>query len=256
MAVAGSALFGTYPLAILASTLRPSWRLCLLSGGLALVQYGTLVAWAISLGAAHPGGQVIRLAQLVGVTVLGVLAALHGIRLGRPPARDRLTGLRRWGDFETGLATELVRAQRYDRPLVVTVCDVDHFGRFSKDHGAAAADAALQVVATLFHPSFRRTDVVARLGSQFALVLPETHPGDAWQKLEALRLAVAATPLAARPGWPPVSLTLSVGLAAWPGDSEDPESLLAAAESRLKEARSAGRNRVVGPTPVAPPLVR
>lgn len=254
-AVAGGALFGAYSLAILSSTLRPSWRLCAASGGLALVQYGVLAVWAVSAGAA-PGAQVLRLAQLAGVTVLCVLAALHGVRLGHPPARDRLTGLRRWGDFEAGLATELVRARRYGRPLVVALCDLDHFGQFSRDHGHAAADAALQMVATLFHPSFRRTDMVARLGSQFALLLPETRSGDAWQKLEALRLAVAATPLAARPGFPPASLTLSVGLAAWPGDSEDPESLLAIADARLKEARTGGRNRVMGQVPVAPPAMR
>jgi diguanylate cyclase (GGDEF)-like protein len=255
-AVAGATLFGSYSLVILASTLRSSWRLCALSGALALVQYGALAAWAVTAGAAQTGAQAIRLAQLLGLTVLCVLVALHGVRLGRAPARDRLTGLRRWGDFEAGLATELVRARRYSRPLVAAMCDVDHFGQFSKDHGHAAAEAALQVVATLFHPTFRRTDVVARLGSQFALVLPETRPGDAWQKLETLRLAVAATPLAARPGWPPVSLTLSVGLAAWPGDSEDPESLLATADARLREAKADGRNRVLGPVPVAPPAVR
>jgi diguanylate cyclase (GGDEF)-like protein len=254
LAVNSVGLFEAYFVVLMAGTLRQSWRLTALSGALALVQYGGLLAWAAVEGHVNDARQVLRLVLLASATGLGALVVLHGGRLRRLSAVDRLTGLRSRGVFEERLAVELLRAQRYGRPLVVAICDVDDFRRFNDEHGHAGGDAALQIMASVLSQSFRRTDVVARQGGEeFALLLPETRAGDAWLKLEALRLAVAATPVGSRPGRSPTTLTMSVGLAAWPGDGEDASSLLAAADSRLFEAKSAGRNRVVGPSPAAPP---
>jgi diguanylate cyclase (GGDEF)-like protein len=253
LAVHSAGLFETYFVALMAGTLRQSWRLCVLTGALALAQYGALLVWAGRQGDLDWKRQGYRLVLLAGATGLSALAVLRSARLRRLSTIDRLTGLRSRRLLEERLAGELIRAQRYNRPLTVAVCDVDDFRRFNEEYGHARGDSALQAVASVFGQSFRRTDVVARQGGEFALLLPETRAGDAWHKLEAMRLAVAATPVGSRPGRPPVTLTMSVGLAAWPGDGEDATTLLASADSRLYEAKSAGRNCVVGPPPAAPP---
>jgi diguanylate cyclase (GGDEF)-like protein len=253
LAVGSLGLFETYFVALVSGGLRQSWRLAVLSGALALAQYGALLAWAAREGDPNWKRQAYRLVLLAGCAALTALVVLHAARLRRLSTVDRLTGLRSRGVLEERLAGELIRARRYERPLAVAVCDVDGLRRFNEEHGHARGDGALQAVASVFGQSFRRTDVVARQGGEFALLLPETRTGDAWRKLEALRLAVAATPVGTPPGRPPAALTLSVGLAAWPGDGEDASALLAAADARLYEAKSSGRNRVVGPAPAARP---
>jgi two-component system, cell cycle response regulator len=253
-AVDSVGLFETYFVALIAGTLRQSWRLTALSGALAIVQYAALVGWAVVAGDVNETRQAFRLVLLASATALCALAVLSSGRLRRLSAVDRLTGLRSRGVFEERLAVELIRAQRYGRPLVVALCDVDGFRHFNDEHGHAGGDRALQTMAGLLSQAFRRTDVVARQGGEeFALLLPETRAGDAWHKLEALRLAVAATPVGSRPGRAPTTLTMSVGLAVWPDDGEDAATLLAAADTRLLEAKSSGRNRVVGPPPSHPP---
>ncbi|HEX6738389.1 MAG TPA: GGDEF domain-containing protein [Vicinamibacteria bacterium] len=252
-AVRSVGLFETYFAALIAGGLRQSWRLVALSAALALGQYGALLVWAGRQGPLDWKRQGYRLALLAGCGALTALVVLHAARLRRLSTVDRLTGLRSRAVLEERLAGELIRAQRYHRPLAVAICDVDDLRRFNDEYGHERGDGALQALASLFGQSFRRTDVVARQGGEFALLLPETRAGDAWHKLEALRLAVAATPVGSRPGRPPATLTLSVGVAAWPGDGEDAITLLAAADTRLYEAKTAGRNRVIGPPPATPP---
>jgi diguanylate cyclase (GGDEF)-like protein len=126
--------------------------------------------------------------------------------------------------------------------------DIDHFKSYNDCHGHLGGDECLQQVAQALSETVKRPfDLVARYGGEeFGVVLPDTARAGAEQVAEAMRTTVAS--LGIPHGRSPVSevVTISCGTAsalAAPGTA--PESLVAAADVCLYEAKHAGRNRVV-----------
>ena len=79
------------------------------------------------------------------------------------------------------------------------------------------------------------------------MTFDETEPNDALDRLEKVRARVGACEIPV-PGGPPITLTLSAGLAVYPGDGIEAQALIRAADDRLLEAKRTGRNRSVSPT--------
>jgi diguanylate cyclase (GGDEF)-like protein len=90
----------------------------------------------------------------------------------------------------------------------------------------------------------RATDVVARYGGEeFAIILPETETTGARTKAEVIRKAVESHPFKGSDG-PGSRVTVSIGVAAFPGESADAPTLIRRADRALYQAKEAGRNRV------------
>ena len=163
---------------------------------------------------------------------------------------DGLTGLLNRRTFDTQLQARLREAQRYRRPLSLLLLDVDHFKKVNDTYGHPAGDVVLQGVARLAQVQARETDLVARYGGEeMALVLPETDARGALIIAERIRAAVAAAQHPTEQG--ALQVTLSIGVATWPGAGEDPEALLASADKALYRAKQSGRNRVEASRPRA-----
>ena len=114
--------------------------------------------------------------------------------------------------------------------------------------GAAIQKAGLRALANTIRRQLRSSDVVARFGGEeFVILMPETDPADAVEKLEAIRLAVANTIVQLPRQTTAVTLTVSIGVGMLGPDGDDPHALLDAADARLFQAKQGGRNRVVGP---------
>jgi diguanylate cyclase (GGDEF)-like protein len=249
-------LFDAYFVAIAAASLRYSWRLPLLTGALAAVEYAALVVWA-EVGLPGPAGRVdagvpvLRLLLLATATLVATLLVLGAHRLRRLSTTDRLTGVLNRGAFDERLLAEASRARRHDRPFTVALVDVDQFKRFNDAHGHAGGDIVLRVLADTLVASVRRSDIVARYGGEeFALVLPETGAQAAMGRIETLRRVVAATPIDTGQGTGPVHVTVSIGVAGWPEDGAEISDVLARADSRLYDAKRRGRDRTAGPEPI------
>jgi diguanylate cyclase (GGDEF)-like protein len=243
--------------------LRYNWRVCAMTGGLAVAQYATLVALADARFdlrdpryAVFPDGagwyvQAVRLVLLSAAAVTSTAIVLRTQALWRLSATDRLTGILNRGAFDERLAEEAMRARRYRRSLTVALLDLDHFKQVNDRFGHARGDATLRLVTEVLRRSVRRTDIVARYGGEeFAVLFPETRPQDALPKLETIRAALAAGPLS-EPDRPGPSVTTSIGVASWPEDGDEIHQVVGAADARLYAAKQAGRDRVVGPESAA-----
>lgn len=205
------------------------------------------------------GGEVVGLLYLEGEVTArdrfrlaalteNIALALVNQRLQRglreQSIRDPLTGLFNRRYMEETLATEVARAHRSGQPLGVIMCDVDHFKRFNDDHGHAAGDAVLQVVAGALQRHFRDGDVVCRYGGEeFAVIAPTGDLERLQQRAEELRAAIKAQALR-HDGRTLRPITMSLGLTAlMPGQTG--EDVVAEADAALYRAKQEGRDRVV-----------
>jgi diguanylate cyclase (GGDEF)-like protein len=155
--------------------------------------------------------------------------------------RDPLTGLFNRRYMEDSLERELYRAAREEGTLGVIMADLDHFKAFNDRSGHVAGDAVLRSLADLLSSSVRAEDIVCRYGGEeFTILLPNASLDETRHRAEMLR--EAATGMTVPEGQ---RLTLSLGVAAYPGNGTTGRELIEAADAALYAAKSAGRDRVV-----------
>ncbi|NJN46327.1 MAG: diguanylate cyclase [Candidatus Competibacteraceae bacterium] len=162
---------------------------------------------------------------------------------------DGLTGIPNRRRFDEFLDTEWARAIRARTPLSLVLIDVDHFKAYNDQYGHAAGDRCLQTVAqTLAEGLPRRTDLVARYGGEeFACVLPTTDHTGALAIAERLRERIVSQQIDHQHSSVATFVTVSMGVATLqPDPHTESQALLEMADSRLYQAKRAGRNRVVG----------
>jgi diguanylate cyclase (GGDEF)-like protein len=151
-------------------------------------------------------------------------------------ATDALTGLANHRSFHETMRG-LVAARSAGFALVLA--DIDDFKELNDTRGHVAGDDALRDVGALLLRGMRPADSVFRIGGEeFALLLPETTKANARTVCRRLQRSLAAIDL---DGW---RLTLSFGVASWPGDGSDLRDLLQAADAALYEAKRLGKDRI------------
>jgi len=156
---------------------------------------------------------------------------------------DGLTGLWNRRQLDLRCQEELERAIRFGRPVGVVFCDVDHFKDVNTEWHHQGGDAVLVEVAQRLAAATREIDVVARYGGEeFVLLLPETDLAGSRILAEKVRRAMSDEPVehAGRTR----TVTLSMGVAAYPHSGTTVRTLLAAAQEALGRAKSNGRDRV------------
>jgi diguanylate cyclase (GGDEF)-like protein len=161
---------------------------------------------------------------------------------------DGLTGVCNRKHFEERIATEIAHAVRHQSPLSVVMIDVDHFKKVNDTYGHLGGDAVLRAVAALFARGCRQEDLLARYGGEeFVVLMRATSTPQAMELAERLRQTVASTPIPFESHAIQVTSSAGVATLGEPGLPLDRASLLGAADQRLYQAKSSGRNRVVGP---------
>lgn len=153
---------------------------------------------------------------------------------------DSLTGLMNRGYIEERLVEEMNRASRYRFPMSLLMIDVDHFKSYNDNYGHPAGDVALRLVAGVLKRTLRAADVAARYGGEeFAVLLPQTPVEQATWIAERIRQRVERTE------FPKRQVTISVGVAGFSSEFEDPKDWVTAADMALYEAKEHGRNRII-----------
>lgn len=165
-------------------------------------------------------------------------------RLKKESATDFLTSAFNRRAMETRLAIELQRSHRFGRVFAVGMVDIDHFKQVNDDNGHLVGDEVLRAVSRKIKSQVRDIDIVARFGGEeFFIIMPETEKKNAFIAMERLRKAVASTKIPGDNG-ASMGVTVSIGIAEFPHDGIDAESLIKAADTAMYQSKTAGRNRV------------
>lgn len=190
-------------------------------------QYGLILAEDITSRKAREAEQELRTQELMALA-----------------STDPLTGLYNHRFMRECLARRIVDAKDAGQTVSVLMIDADQFRELNLQSGHDAGNRALCCLADALRQSLRENDVACRYGGdEFLVILAGVPYAGAIRAAERVRHRVeAAGGVAALTG----PLTCSVGVATYPTHASTPESLLKAADLALYQAKSEGKNRVVG----------
>jgi diguanylate cyclase (GGDEF)-like protein len=174
--------------------------------------------------------------------VAPVLANMRNLAMAeRRAATDALTGLPNRRAAHDTLKRMLAQSSRVLAPMSVLAIDLDHFKQINDGYGHARGDEVLAGAAAAIESAVRASDFAGRIGGEeFVVFAPATTPHDAKVLGEKLREAIEeiAVPGVDR------AITASVGIAGYPNDAVDAETILRMADRALYSAKDHGRNRV------------
>lgn len=153
---------------------------------------------------------------------------------------DSLTDLPNRNLLRDRIQQALVFGDRYGHSVAVAFLDLDNFKLVNDGLGHAVGDQLLKRVAERLIQALRATDTVARLGGdEFVLVMQYASKEHIASHLQRLLQAIAA-PFAIEGR--EVYATFSVGVAVYPEDGRDPDTLLKNADAAMYKAKAQGRN--------------
>jgi diguanylate cyclase (GGDEF)-like protein/putative nucleotidyltransferase with HDIG domain len=172
--------------------------------------------------------------------------ALKIPQLKREAQTDEKTGLLNARHFMRLFTSELKRATRFNRPLAYIMSDLDLLRNVNNTYGHLAGDTVLAGIGEIMRSMIREYDIAARFGGEeFAIVLPETEQAAAQAFAERIREKVEATGFKVTTSPVPIHVTLSLGIACFPGDASAPNELIHKADVAVYQAKLQGRNRVI-----------
>jgi diguanylate cyclase (GGDEF)-like protein len=163
-------------------------------------------------------------------------------------SHDDLTGLLSSRSFFSELRRESARAKAENRPFCVLMMDVDFFKNVNDTYGHLTGSKTLEEIGYCIMQNLRSGDVAARFGGEeFAAFLLDAEIGQALVAAERIRSEIENQAFTIiRQGKPSEKhhITISIGIASFPGDSSDVIELVEMADSALYRAKREGRNRI------------
>lgn len=248
---ATSPFFYVFPLVVGGSALVVPPRTTTVFTVLAGATY--LAASLAPIGGPEPDG--LGLATVtVNLTALGLVAYVATIVAGeyrrsrdeaiRLSTVDPLTGLFNRTFFFAAVEREIARSDRSGRGFCVLMIDLDDLKVVNDRFGHVVGDRLLEAVGRVIGTRVRRIDTAARYGGdEFVVLLPETDIGGGLVLAEKIRQGAAALRIPTPEG-ASIRASLSIGVAAYPGDGTTPDELLAAADRAMYVSKRGGRDRV------------
>jgi len=179
---------------------------------------------------------------------LGVLDDLTGHRaaeerIERLAYYDSLTGLPNRALMNDRILQSMALARRDDRQIGVFFFDLDRFKQINDTHGHAVGDMVLRSVAQRLKKYIREGDTFARLGGdEFVIVQADPNQAPNFSILGRRILDTLRSPFHIDNH--ELHTTASVGLAIFPIDGDDPQTLLKNADTAMYAAKSRGRNNL------------
>ena len=159
----------------------------------------------------------------------------------RRAMHDQLTGLPNRAMFLEALERATAKARRRATRFSVLFIDLDHFKEVNDTMGHHAGDELLRTVSERLTAAVRQSDLVARLAGDEFVVLIEEHGGPE----EVMIVAQKVLTMLVRPvliDWREVQVSGSIGIASFPEDGADLDTLVKNADVAMYQAKERGRN--------------
>ena len=155
---------------------------------------------------------------------------------------DPLTKLSNRRDAISVLEQETARIKRNKEPLVVILCDIDHFKQINDNYGHSVGDKVLVELAQLFSNQIREQDCISRWGGEeFLFILPQTSAQNAYILAEKIQRKLEKNPIAHDDHQ--ITVTVSMGIEQFDG-SKSIDEVINSADKYLYQAKHAGRNKI------------
>ncbi|NDU87467.1 MAG: EAL domain-containing protein [Ferrovum sp.] len=178
------------------------------------------------------------------IAVMSDLSEFHGLdsTAWKRANYDYVTGLPNRQLFIERLGQEIKKHRRNGSPVALLLLDLDHFKEVNDTLGHMKGDVLLEEAARRIRKCVRETDTVSRLGGdEFAVILPEC----ALLQVQQLAHDIAETlaqPFELGDG-DSSFITTSIGIALYPDNARDINTLVKHADQAMYSAKSEGRNR-------------
>jgi diguanylate cyclase (GGDEF)-like protein/PAS domain S-box-containing protein len=168
---------------------------------------------------------------------------LYQARIEQQANYDTLTGLANRSLLQDRLQQSMLACSAYGNRLAVAFIDLDRFKFINDSLGHHIGDELLKCMAKRLISCVRDVDTVARLGGdEFVLLINDQAGPDSLRKMMERILATVAEPWFIEQG--EFNVTASVGVACYPDDGADAQTLLKHADSAMYRAKDRGRNGV------------
>lgn len=166
----------------------------------------------------------------------------------RKELHDALTGAYSRDYLNNRLVEEVERGHRYDKIFSLLYLDIDYFKSINDAFGRIRGDEVLLELVHRLQQLTRRTDLIFRYGGdQFILLIPESDKQQAVNLAHRLFTSIPSSPF---PGEPPLTLSLSIGVATFPEDGQTPEAIFETADNRHILAKRGRRGHVISESEV------
>jgi len=146
---------------------------------------------------------------------------------------DSLTGIPNRRALNEMLERELHTSERYDTPFAFTILDLDDLKKINDSGGHSLGDLALKRFAQVLKKNARKGDIIARYaGDEFVIVMAQSDKEQAIRGVERIMAALRRN-----------GLSSSIGVAMFPTDGTDGQTLFFAADEALYQAKQGGKNQ-------------
>ncbi len=144
------------------------------------------------------------------------------------------------------LQDEVLRAERYNSMLSISVVDVDHFKVVNDTYGHPVGDEVLREIACQLRDHVRHPDIVGRYGGEeFLILLPNSDSSAAADQALRLCKQVREAVVHINNNKLTLSITISIGIAQFQHGVDTWDTLLNRADNAMYEAKNNGRDRWV-----------
>jgi diguanylate cyclase (GGDEF)-like protein len=168
---------------------------------------------------------------------------LHEKQINHMALHDALTGLPNRVLLEDRLENALRLAARSGHKVGICFIDIDHFKNINDTLGHKIGDKLLLGFAERLRTTVRTTDTLARWGGdEFVLLMPEMESSADTRDVAQKLIEAVQAPLPIDEG--ELRITFSLGVAIFPDDGEDAETLFSQADRAMFYAKSQGRNQI------------
>jgi diguanylate cyclase (GGDEF)-like protein len=159
--------------------------------------------------------------------------------------RDPLTNLYNRRYMEESLEREIHHAERHKTSIGIIMLDIDHFKSFNDTYGHEAGDIVLRELGVLLRSHTRADDIACRYGGEeFLLIMPEAPLKVVTYRAKELHAKVKDL-LRIEYQEQTLTITVSMGVAAFPDHGPGIKDVVNAADTALYQAKAGGRDQVV-----------